>query len=219
MRGGQVAGGVQAVGRHQRALIVGLDAVVVDAGVLDRALDEAVAGAVQREVAQEAVEVGAGFVVRGGGQRLRKKPAARPGVHLVAQAVDGIAGKGPVVEQHVGAVQADVKQRAMALGDAARFPVQALEHALAKAVVRIGRGHGGLLTFGSGLFYSIILAGSFQEWNQIWSKLCKKSAAPGGAAGDQAFLSYLCLQPLQVMVTRPVPLGTQAMRWHLGQRK
>ena len=35
----------------------------------------------------------------------------------------------------------------------------------------------------------------------------------------QAFLSYLCLQPLQVMVTRPVPLGTQAMRWHLGQRK
>ena len=38
-------------------------------------------------------------------------------------------------------------------------------------------------------------------------------------AGDYAFLSYLCLQPLQVMVTRPVPLGTQAMRWHLGQRK
>ena len=38
-------------------------------------------------------------------------------------------------------------------------------------------------------------------------------------AGDYAFLSYLCLQPLQVMVTRPVPLGTQAMRRHLGQRK
>ena len=138
---------IQSIPHQQHPVKLHLDLCVGDAAGIDLFVDIAVAGLVQGEVAQKAVEIGQ--VSRGVVQtvdqlgRRGKKVLARLIVGAEPQLTDGVGPERVVVKQQIRPVKAHGIQVRVALDDRLNRLGQAEAHVPAKPMVCVGGRHRG----------------------------------------------------------------------------